>query len=59
MYVKPSSRKLKPNLLPMMVQKAVGLSKLSLTSSELQKSGSLAVYPTRRRIAYTTTVVFW
>ena len=45
--------------LPIMVQNGVGLSKFSVTSSELQKSGVLAVYPTRMKIAYTTTVIFW
>ena len=45
--------------LPIMVQNGVGLSKFSVTSSELQKSAVLAVYPTRMKIAYTTTVIFW
>jgi len=41
-----------------MVQNGVGLSMLSTTSLELQKS-PLSVYPIRMNTAYTLTVMVW
>jgi len=42
-----------------MVQNGVELSMLSTTSSELQNSVSLSVYPIRMNTAYTLTVMVW